>query len=312
MQIHLKTHLERVEDFLNTSSLLPKIIIIYGPTACGKTGLSISIAKCLDTEVISADSRQIYRYMDVGTGKVTPKEMQWIKHHMLDIRNPDEEYSVGAYQKEVFEIIQDMHSRKKIPILCGGTGLYLDAIAFHFDIPPMKPDWEYRDSLDKIRREKWNEYLWDMLHATDSEYAQTIHPNSHHAVIRALEVIEKTGKSKSELRVKKDPLFDVLFLTPYDGDRAKLYERINARIEEMFSLGLVDEVKDILGRWYSPDCKGLTTIGYKEVLEYLDKKCTLEECKAKIQQGNRNYAKRQLTWFRKYENGIPEKLVLGV
>lgn len=165
---------------------------------------------------------------------------------MLDIRNPDEEYSVGEYQKETFEIIQDMHSRKKVPILCGGTGLYLDSVAFHFDIPPMKPDWEYREKLDKIRCEKDNEYLWKMLHDLDREYAETIHPNSHHAVIRALEVLEKTGKSKSELRVKKDPLFDILFLTPYDGDRAKLYERINARIEEMFENGLMDEVKSIL------------------------------------------------------------------
>ena len=165
---------------------------------------------------------------------------------MLDIRNPDESYSVGAYQKEVFQIIENLHSRKKTPILCGGTGLYLDSVAFHFDIPPMEPDWEYRDALEKIRTEKGNEYLWNMLEALDLEYAQTIHPNSHHAVIRALEVLEKTGKSKSELRIKKDPLFDVLFLTPYDGDREKLYERINVRIEEMFTFGLVDEVKGIL------------------------------------------------------------------
>lgn len=140
-----------------------------------------------------------------------------------------------------------------------------------------------------------------MLRARDPKYAQIIHPNSHHAVIRALEVLEKTGKSKSELRVKKDPLFDILFLTPYDGDRAKLYKRINARIEEMFRIGLVDEVKSILERGYSPDCKGLGTIGYKETIEYLDGKCTLPEAISRIQQGNRNYAKRQLTWFRKYE-----------
>jgi tRNA dimethylallyltransferase len=144
-----------------------------------------------------------------------------------------------------------------------------------------------------------------MLHDLDPEYAETIHPNSHHAVIRALEVLEKTGKSKSELRAKKDPLFDVLFLTPYDGDREKLYNRINARIEVMFDQGLVDEVKGILDKGYSPDCKGLGTIGYKEVLQYLDGKCTIGECKAKIQQGNRNYAKRQLTWFRRYNATSP-------
>ncbi|NDK19291.1 tRNA (adenosine(37)-N6)-dimethylallyltransferase MiaA [Candidatus Gracilibacteria bacterium] len=300
----MQIHLEKVRKFLENHSVLPKIVIIYGPTACGKTALSIELAKYSDTEIISADSRQIYRYMDIGTGKVTPKEMQGIKHYMLDIRNPDEEYSVGAYQKEIFPIISDIHSREKVPILCGGTGLYLDSVAFHFDIPPREPDWEYRDSLELLRQEKGNQYLWDMLATQDKEYAETIHPNSHHAVIRALEVWRETGKSKSELRVKKDPLFDVLFLTPYDGNREKLYERINARIEQMFQLGLIDEVKSILEKGYNPDCKGLSTIGYKEVIEYLDGKSTLDECKAKIQQGNRNYAKRQLTWFRKYNTSL--------
>lgn len=150
----MQIHLEKVQRFLENSSILPKIIIIYGPTACGKTALSIELTKYLDTEIVSADSRQIYRYMNIGTGKVTKKEIQGIPHHMLDIRNPDEEYSVGEYQKEVFEIIRDIQNRGKIPILCGGTGLYLDSIAFHFDIPPREPDWEYRDSLELLRQEK--------------------------------------------------------------------------------------------------------------------------------------------------------------
>lgn len=145
---------DKVDKFLANPAELPKIIIIYGPTACGKTGLSIELAKHLSTEVISADSRQIFRHMDIGTGKITREEMQGIPHHLLDIRNPDEEYSVGAYQKDVFPLIADMHGRGKIPILCGGTGLYLDAIAFHFDIPPYEPDWEYRSVMDEIRLEK--------------------------------------------------------------------------------------------------------------------------------------------------------------
>jgi len=150
----MQIHFDKVEKFLNTPSLLPKIIIIYGPTACGKTDLSIELAKRLNTEIIGADSRQIYRYMDIGTGKIPSREMQEIPHHMIDIRNPDEEYSVGAYQKEVFEIIEEIQGRKKIPILCGGTGLYLDSVVFHFDLPPMEPDWECREKLDKIRMEK--------------------------------------------------------------------------------------------------------------------------------------------------------------
>jgi tRNA dimethylallyltransferase len=291
---------DKVQKFLSTPSALPKIIIVYGPTACGKTGLSIELAKHLKTEVISADSRQVFRYMDIGTGKVTREGMQWIPHHMLDIRNPDEQYSVGEFQKEVFSLIKDLHDKGVVPILCGGTGLYLDAIAFHFSIPPMEPDWEYRNMLDELRLEHGNEYLWNRLHIIDPIYAESIHPNSHHAVIRALEVFEKTGKSKSELRTKNEPLFDILFLTPYDDNREKLYERINTRIDGMFAQGLVEEVQDLLSKWYSPHCKGLGTIGYKEVIEYLDSKCSLTECKEKIQQGNRNYAKRQLTWFRKY------------
>ncbi len=301
MQINLKRFTTQVEKFIQTPSSLPKIIIIYGPTASGKTRLSIELAKYLSTEIISADSRQIFRYMDIGTGKVTPDEMQGIRHHMIDILNPDESYSVGAYQKDVLPIIETLHDLGKVPILCGGTGLYLDAIAFHFDIPPMEPDWEYRSRMDSIRLEQGNEYLWNMLFDRDPHYAKTIHPNSHHAVIRGLEVLDKTGMSKSELRQKNAPLFDTLFLTPYDGDREKLYNIINARVEEMFALGLVDEVKNILSQWYDPTCKWLSTIGYKEVISFLDKKCTLLECMAQIQQGNRNYAKRQLTWFRKYE-----------
>ena len=248
MQIDLKPYLHKVEKFLHTPSLLPKLIVIYGPTACGKTSLSIELAKYLESEIISADSRQIFRYMNIGTGKVTLEEMQGISHYMLDIRDPDEQYSVGEYQKEAFGIIENIHAQKKVPILCGGTGLYIDALVFHFDIPALEPDWIYRDSLDKIRLEKGNEYLWKILFEKDPDYALTLHYNNHHAVIRALEVLEKTGKSKSELRAKKDPLFDLLFLTPYDGDRAKLYGRINTRIESMFDQGLIEEVKSIQER----------------------------------------------------------------
>lgn len=145
---------DKVDKFLETPSELPKLIIVYGPTACGKTSLSIELAKHLGTEIIGADSRQIFRYMDIGTGKVTESEKQGIVHHLIDIRNPDEEYSVGAYQKDVFPIISALQSHGKVPILCGGTGLYLDAIAFHFDLPPMEPDWDFRNSLELVRQER--------------------------------------------------------------------------------------------------------------------------------------------------------------
>lgn len=239
---------DQVSRFLEIQSHLPKLIVVYGPTASGKTGLAIEIAKHLGTEVIGADSRQIYRFLDIGTGKVTEEEKDGIPHHMIDIRNPDDAYSVGEYQRETAPIIRDILQKERIPILCGGTGLYLDAVAFHFDLPPMEPDWEYRDRMETLRLQHGNTYLWDMLNKIDSEYALSIHPNSHHAVIRALEVFEKTGQSKQVLRKKKEPLYDTLFLTPYDGNRAKLYARINARIEEMFAQGLVEEVQSIFGR----------------------------------------------------------------
>lgn len=291
---------DQVSRFLDTPSALPKIIVVYGPTASGKTGLAIEIAKRLGTDIISADSRQIYRFLDIGTGKVTEEEKDGIPHHLIDIRNPDEKYSVGEYQREATTIIENLLWKKQVPILCGGTGLYLDAVAFHFDLPPMAPDWEYRDRMETLRLQHGNVYLWEMLNKIDSEYALSIHPNSHHAVIRALEIFEKTGQSKQVLRKKKEPLYDTLFLTPYSGDRAWLYARINARIEEMFAQGLVEEVQGILDRGYAPDCFGLNTIGYKETIEMLEGKIDLETCKDRVKQGNRNYAKRQMTWFRKY------------
>lgn len=291
---------DQVTHFLDTPSKLPKIIIVYGPTACGKTTLAVQIAKRLGTEIISADSRQIYRFLDIGTGKATKEEMDGIDHHMIDIRNPDEEYSVGEYQKEVISITNSLLKKWKIPVFCGGTGLYLDSVAYHFDMPHIEPDWEYRDNLEKLRQEHGNEYIWKILEKKDPEYAQEIHPNSHHAVIRAIEVFDKTGQSKKTLRVRKEPLFDILFLTPYDNDREKLYNRIDNRIEEMFAKGFVEEVRGILARGYSSDCFGLNTIGYKEIIEYLDGTIDIETCKNRIKQGNRNYAKRQLTWFRRY------------
>ncbi|MBP8016540.1 tRNA (adenosine(37)-N6)-dimethylallyltransferase MiaA, partial [Candidatus Gracilibacteria bacterium] len=281
---------------------LPKLIVIYGPTACGKTSLSIDLAKKLNIEIISADSRQIYKLLNIGTGKITKKEMSGIKHYMIDIIDIDKDYSVGEYKKEVEKIITSLHKKGKIPILCGGTGLYIDSIIYNFNIPEVAPDWDYREKLEKIRNEKGNEFIWNMLNKVDPNYAKTISPNNYRYIIRGLEVFEKTGKSKLDLKKKLEKKYDVLFITPYDGDREKLYEKINNRIEEMFRFGLIDEVKNILNKGYKKDCFGLNTIGYKEVIDYIEGVITLEECKNLVAQHNRNYAKRQLTWFKKYEN----------
>lgn len=237
---------EKVKDFLATPSPLPKLVIIYGPTACGKTAFSIELAKQVQGEVIGADSRQIYRYLDIGTGKVTEAEKQGIPHHMIDIRNPDESYSVAEFQEESVRIAHEIHARGNIPILCGGTGLYIDAVTQSFDIPTFEPDWEYRDELEALRKEHGNEYIWNLLHTVDPKYASELHPNNHRYIIRALEVLKHTGQSKQDQKTASGPFFDTLFITPYDGDRARLYEKINGRIREMFETGLIEEVRSIL------------------------------------------------------------------
>lgn len=290
-----------LETFLTSSSDRPKLIVIYGPTACGKTAFSIDLAKKLDTEIISADSRQIYRYLDIGTGKVTEEEKQWIPHHMLDILEPDEDYSVGEYKKAVTPIIEKLHKKWKIPILCGGTGLYIDSIIYNLSIPELPPDWDYRAQMEVIRLEKWNDFLWQRLHELDPEYAATLHPNNYRYVMRGIEVIEKTGKSKMETKDDRTLVYDTLFLTPYDGDRAKLYARIDTRVAGMFASGLALEVRDVLRKGFASDCFGLNSIGYKEIIAHFAGKISLEEAKELVAKNSRNYAKRQLTWFSRYE-----------
>lgn len=291
--------INKVTKFLETKSDLPKIIIIYWPTACWKTGLSIKIAKHINWEIIWADSRQIYRWMDIWTGKIKEVEKEWIQHYMIDIINPDNNYSVAEFKKESENIIKDLHSRNITPIICWWTWLYLDSIAYNFSIPEIEPDWNYREELEMIRLEKWNEFLWEMLNIVDEEYAKKLSPNNYRYVMRWLEVFKKTGKSKLELKWQKDIKYDILFLTPYDWDRPKLYNRINIRIEEMFEEWLIDEVKELL-KIYTPTSFGLNTIWYKEVINYINWNLSLEECKIIVKQHNRNYAKRQLTWFKKY------------
>lgn len=294
--------LKKVDKFINSKSLLPKIIVIYWPTASGKTALSIEVAKLLKSEIIWADSRQIYKLLNIGTGKITQEEKNWIPHHLIDFLDIKKDYSVAEYRKEAEKIINKIHSQNKIPVICGWTWLYLDAVVFNFDIPEIAPDWQYREELENIRIEKWNEFIWEMLNEVDSEYASELEKNNYRYVIRWLEIYRATGKSKKELKVKLPPKYEILFLTPYNWDRAKLYEKINSRIDEMFESGLIEEVQNILNKWYTKSDYGLNTIWYKEVISYLQWEITLEEAKNLIKQHNRNYAKRQLTWFRRYEN----------
>ena len=299
----MNTSIEKLlKDFLKKTTPYEKVIVIYWPTACGKTALSLDIAKYLDSEIVSVDSRQIYRYMDIGTGKVTTSEMRWIPHHMLDVISPSEKYSVVDYVDHALPIIETIHRRGKIPILCGGTGLYIDGILYEMAYPDTPPNWEYREELEKIRTAWGNEVLWKMLEDIDPEYAHELEVGNYRYVMRGLEVYRATGHSKRESKNRKTPRFSPLFLTPYtDSERVELYTRIDTRVAWMFSSWLIEEISYIIDNFNS-SCPGLTTIGYKEVVDHLEWRISLAESIHLVQQHSRNYAKRQITWNKKYAN----------
>lgn len=291
---------KKLNDFLTYNSDKKKIIVIYGPTASWKTWLSIEIAKKLYTEIISTDSRQIFRELNIWTWKIKDDEMQWIVHHMIGIITPDGDYSVWEFKVEAEKHILKILSNWMIPILCGWTGLYIDSLIYDFDIPKVPADDDIRRRLELERLEFWNEYIWNKLNEIDPDYAIELHPNNYRYVIRALEVKMITWKSKTEFRTEKSLKYDVLFLTPYSWDREELYAKINKRVQMMFDEWLVWEVEELLKKYSKTDF-WMQTIWYKEVIDYLDWKITLQECIELVQKNNRNYAKRQLTWFRKYE-----------
>jgi len=220
---------------------------------------------------------------------------------MLDIIDPKDKYSVWEFKEESEKIIAEIYSKWKVPILCWGTWLYIDSLIYDFNIPRIPADIEIRNKLEKEAEEFWNEYIHNKLAEIDPEYAKELHPNNTRYVIRAIEVKLLTGKSKRDFREKKTLKYDTLFLTPYNGDREHLYSKIDKRVWMMFEDWLVNELKWLLEKWYLKDDFWMGTIWYKEVLEYLEWKLTIEECLALVQKHNRNYAKKQLTWFRKYE-----------
>ncbi len=230
----MKYSSEKIINWIQIRTEKPKLLVIYGPTACGKTALTIELARQYNGEVINADSRQIYRGMNIGTGKVTVEEMQGIPHHLLDILDIHEMYGVGEFAPEARRIIADITARGKLPILSGGTGLFIDSVIGNFTIPEVPADWEYRDELEAFREKEGNEALWEKLNAVDPDYASELDPRNYRYVIRGLEIYKATGQSKKVLGQKTESPYDFLRLTPYDGDREKLYEKINRRVEEMF------------------------------------------------------------------------------
>ena len=289
-----------LKKFLEKKSEKNKIIVIYWPTACGKTDLSIKIAKFLNSEIISTDSRQIFKWLDIWTGKVTEEEKEWIIHHMIDIIEPNQEYSVWEFKKEAEKIIKNIFRKWKIPILCWGTWLYIDSLIYDFKIPKVPADPILREKLEDERIKFWNEFIWKKLQEIDPDYASELHPNNYRYVIRALEVKILTWKSKKEFREEKNLKYDTFFITPYDWNREKLYEKIDLRIKSMFENWLLEEVRNLLTKYKKTDF-WMQTIWYKEIIDFFEWKLNFDDCVALVQKHNRNYAKRQLTWFRKYE-----------
>ena len=278
----------------------PKIVCVVGPTASGKTDYAIEIAKRRGGEVVSCDSMQIYKYMDIGTAKPSREEMQGIRHHMIDFVDPNENYSVADFVRDASACIADILSRGRLPVLCGGTGLYVDSIINRIEFSDEARDDSYRESLKLLAASSGTDAVYAVLQEADPEAAEKIHPNNLKRVIRTLEIIKSTGLSKAEAdrRGKKEPLYDAEIFG-LRMDREKLYQRINLRVDIMMKKGLLEEVKELIKMGIPRDSTAMQAIGYKELLVYLDGKCSLDEAIEKIKQESRHYAKRQLTWFRR-------------
>lgn len=285
------------------------VIAVVGPTASGKTALSIGLAKATGGEIISCDSMQIYCGMDIGTAKPDDAEKCGIPHHMIDVAEPDTEFSCADYASRAAECIYGIASRKKTPIFCGGTGLYLDSVLRGVRDDGAEKDPAFRDEMATFASEYGNEALHEKLREVDPKAADSIHPNNVRRVIRALEVYHTTGKTKTELDVlsrHNDPRFDptVLYLTY--SNRDLLYERIDRRVDMMFEAGLADEVKSLLDKGFlSEDTTAGQAIGYKETVLYLRGLITEDEAKERIKLATRHYAKRQMTWFSARKDYIP-------
>lgn len=278
-----------------------KLLVLGGPTAVGKTELSIRLAEKLNGEIISADSMQIYKYMDIGSAKVTKEEMRGIKHHLIDVIEPDVPFSVADFKEHGDKALKDIISRGKFPIIAGGTGLYINSLTCNMTFTEAEKDEEYRLELEKLADEKGNEYIHDMLKDIDPISYKEIHFNNRKRVIRALEVYKLTGKPFSSYNAGEDFYksdYDVYYYV-LNMDREKLYNRINKRVDIMLENGLLDECIKLKNLGYTSDMQSMQGIGYKEILYYLENKISLEEAVNMIKQGSRNYAKRQLTWFRR-------------
>ena len=277
------------------------MIILTGPTAVGKTALSVELAKRVDGAVISADSMQVYRHMDIGSAKITQEEMQGVPHYLIDVLNPEEEFHVVRFVEMAKQAIQEITRDGKIPIVVGGTGFYIQALLYDIDFTEQECDPVYRDSLEKLAEQKGDEFLHQMLREVDPASADAIHANNRKRVIRALEFHHLSGKRISEHneteRRKESPYRFAYFVL--SDERSKIYERIEKRVDQMLEQGLVEEVRNLRDMGCSRSMVSMQGLGYKEMLDHLDGKLTLEEAVYIIKRETRHFAKRQLTWFRR-------------
>lgn len=276
------------------------LIILTGPTAVGKTELSLELAKAINGEIISADSMQVYKKMDIGTAKIRPEQMQGIRHHLIDVLSPSQDFNVYLFKEMANEALEKIYAAEKIPIITGGTGFYIQALLYDIDFSKEDADYEYRKHLESIAKEKGAEYLHNMLKNVDEESAKSIHANNVKRVIRALEYYklynEPISKHNEEQKNKKSP-YNYLYFVLND-ERQRLYERIDKRVDKMLEEGLLDEVKALMDEGYDKNLVSMQGLGYKEIISYHNGEISLDEAVYILKRDTRHFAKRQLTWFR--------------
>ncbi len=279
-----------------------KLVVIVGPTAVGKTALSLELAQAFNGEIISGDSMQVYRYMDIGTAKATKEERSLVPHYLIDIIDPDQDYSVAIFQEMATELITEINQRQRLPFIVGGTGLYIQSVTHSFQFSEAEQDYELREQLMRMAESEGVEALHERLRMIDPITAERLHPNDVKRVIRAIEIYQLTGQTMADFqhRAQYSP-YDIVMIG-LTMDRQKLYERINQRVDLMIEAGLIEEVRWLLDQGYDPSLNSMQGLGYKEVVPYLYGEITQEQAVQEIKKRTRHFAKRQLSWFRR----IPE------
>lgn len=282
------------------------LVVLTGPTAVGKTKLSISLAKALNGEIISADSMQVYKYMDIGSAKITEKEMDGVPHHLINVLSPFEEFHIVRFQELAKKAMEDIYNRGKTPVFVGGTGFYIQAITKDIDFTEGEEDKQYREELSRLAAEKGNEFLHEMLQEVDKKSAEEIHANNVKRVIRALEFYKENGfpiSQHNEEQKQNETPYNLAYFV-LNAPRELLYERIDRRVDEMMESGLVEEVQKLKDMGCRREMTSMQGLGYKEILSFLDGEIPLDEAVRILKRDTRHFAKRQLTWFRRESDVI--------